>query len=138
VVAVHLRARSDEDPLVEAVAVVENDLRPFEVRDQRAHRLLDDQADAHRSREVVDDVTLVDELAHDGVLQHGVDDEVEPGPLAEVGDVAVGARRKVVERIDLPPVVEEELAQVRTDEPGASRYERGPRAAAVGLHGGQA
>ena len=66
VVAVDLRAGRDQHALVELVAVLEDDLGPLNVRDQRVHRLLDDQPHADCRGEVVDDVALVDELAHDG------------------------------------------------------------------------
>ncbi len=77
VVAVHLGAGRDQHALAEAVAVVEDGLGSLHVRDERVHRLLDDQADADGRSEVVDDVALVDELGDDGGRENGVHDEVE-------------------------------------------------------------
>ena len=96
-VAVHLGAGRDQYALAEAVAVVEDDLRSLDVRDQRVHRLLDDQADADRCGQVVDDIALVDELGHDGRGQHRVHHEVEVGMVAEVRDILDRAGREVVE-----------------------------------------
>ena len=69
------------------------------------HGLLDDQPYAHRGRQVVDDVALVDEFSDDRGREDRVDDEVERGLLAEVRDVLDRACREVVEREDLPPVI---------------------------------
>ncbi len=119
-VAVHLRRRRDEHALAEAVAVLEHVLRPLDVRDERVHRLLDDQADADRRGEVVDDVAAVDELVDDGRLENGVDDEVEVAAVAQMRDVALGAGGQVVEDEDLPAVGEEQLGEMRADEAGAA------------------
>ncbi len=75
-------------------------------------RLLHDQADADRGREVVDDVALVDELVHDRGGEHGVDDEVEARLLPQVGDVSQRAGGEVVQAVDLPAVREQRAAQV--------------------------
>ena len=77
VVAVDLGGGGDQHALAEAVAVLEHDLGALEVRDERVHRLLDDQPHADGRGEVVDDVALVHELVDDAELEHGVDDEVE-------------------------------------------------------------
>ena len=116
VVAVDLGRRRDEDALAEGVRVLEHDLGAAEVRDERAHGLLDDQPHADRCREVVDDVAAVDELVHDGRREHRVDDEMEPRPVAEMGDVVERAGGEVVEDPDLVLLVEEELGEVRADE----------------------
>ena len=126
VVAVDLGGRRDQDALAEAVAVVEHDLGALDVRDHRVHRLLDDQAHADGGGEVVDDVALVDELADDRPGEHRVDDEVEARVLAQVGDVVDAAGREVVEREDLPALLEQRLAEVRADEAGAAGHERLP------------
>jgi hypothetical protein len=81
VIAVDLRGRRDEHPLAEACAVVEHVLGAVEVRHDRVHRALDDQARADGRGEVVHDVDLVHELVDDRVRQDGVDDEMEPGVL---------------------------------------------------------
>ena len=107
--------RGDEDALPETGAVVEDDLGPFQVRDEGVNRLLDDQPNPTRS-EVVDDVALVHELVHDRGLEHRVDDEVEVVARHQVLDVAHRPGREVVERIDLPAVVQQPLAEVRPDE----------------------
>ena len=130
-VAVDLGARRDEHSLVEAVAVLEHRLRAPDVRDHRQHRLLDDQPDADRCREVVDDVAAVHELADDGGRQHRVDDEMEPLALAKMEDIGLLARREVVEGEDLPTLVEQQLAQMGADEAGATGDEGLPD------HGGE-
>ena len=61
-VAVDLRGGRDEDALAEAGAVLEDGLRPTNVREERMDGLLDDEPDADRGREVIDDVALVHEL----------------------------------------------------------------------------
>src|SRR5206468_3456357 len=106
--------------LAEAAAVVEDDLRPLEVRDERVDGPLDDQSDADRGREVVDDVDLVDELVDDRGVEDRVDDEVEVLPRRKVRDVVDRPRREIVERPDLPAVLEQQLREVRADEPGAA------------------
>ncbi len=109
VVAVHLRGRGDEHALVEAVRVLQHDLRPAEVRDERLDGLLDDQSNADRGREVIDDVALVDELVDGGVREHRVDDQVEVRVAPEMLDVRERARRQVVENPDVLPLLEQQL-----------------------------
>ena len=114
-VAVHLGSGGDEHALSEAVAVLEHDLGALEVRDERVHGLLDDESNAHGSREVVDDVALVDELVDDSPIEDGVDDEVEVGVRAEVLDVGEPSRREIVEGPDFGTLLEQELAEMRAD-----------------------
>ena len=68
--------------------MLEHDLRALEVRDERVDGLLDDEPDAHRGCEVIDDVALVDELVDHGAVEHRVDDEMEVAIPAQVLDVA--------------------------------------------------
>ena len=124
VVAVDLGRRRDEHTLAEPRAVLQHGLRPLHVGDERVHRLLDDEADADRRREMEDDVALVHELVDDRRSEDRVDDEVVAGALPQVRDVAQVARGEVVERVDLPPVGEQQLGEVRADETGAPRDER--------------
>ena len=123
VVAVDLGRRGDEHALAEAGAVVEHDLRPLEVRDERVDGLLDDQPHADRRRQVVDDVALVHELVDDRRLEHRVDDEVEVLAGHQVLDVPHRARREVVERVDLRAFAQKSLAEMGADEAGAARDE---------------
>jgi hypothetical protein len=123
-VAVHLRGRGKQEALAEPVGVLEDDVRPADVREERAHRLLDDEPHADHRRQVVDDVALVDELVDDGRRKHGVDDEMEVPALAEVGDVLERARGEVVEGVDLPAAGEKRLAEMRADESGSAGDER--------------
>ena len=116
VVAVDLGGRGDENALVEPMAVLEDDLRAAEIRDECAHRLVDDQPHPDRSREVVDDVAAVDELVDDGRLQNAVDDQMKPVAITEMLDVLQRAGREVVERPDVPAVVEKPLGEIRADE----------------------
>ena len=74
--------------------------------------LVDDQLDAHHRREVVHDVALVDELADHGGREHGLDDEMKVGALAQMRDVLVRSGRDVVEGVDLPALVEQELRKM--------------------------
>ena len=119
-IAVDLRGGGHEHALAEAVAVVEDVLGPLDVRDEGVHRLLDDQADSDRRCEMEDHVAPVDELVHDRRLEHRVDDEVEVAPFAQVRDVPLGTGREVVEREDLPAVVEKDLREVGADEAGSA------------------
>src|SRR5262249_24182995 len=64
-VAVDLRSRGDEHALPKAGAVLEHVLRPLDVRHERVHRLLDDQAYADCGREMEDDVATMHELVDD-------------------------------------------------------------------------
>ena len=123
-VAVDLGGRGDEHPLAEGVGVLQDELRPAEVRHERAHRLLDDQPHADGGGEVVDDVAAVDELVDGGRVQHRVDDEVEARPVAQVRDVLERAGREVVQHPHLDALVEQELGEVRADEPGSAGHER--------------
>jgi hypothetical protein len=123
-VAVHLRGGGDEHALVEAVAAIENGLRALDVRDERVHRALDDQLDAHSRREVEDDVALVDELVQDRGGENGVDDEMEVPAFLQMSDVPHRRRREVIQRVDLPALVEQALAQMRADESRAPGDER--------------
>jgi hypothetical protein len=58
------------------------------------------------------------------VREHRFDDEVEVRSLEQMRDVADRARREVVEGEDLPPVREERLREVRSDEAGPAGDER--------------
>ena len=62
------------------------------------------------------DAALDRHAVHDVVL-----DQLEVGTVDEVGDVLAGARREVVDGDDVPPPREERLAEVRAQEPRASR-----------------
>ncbi len=73
------------------------------VRQKRVDRLLDDEPDADRGREVVDDVALVHKLTDHRGREHRLDDEVEARVLTEMGDVLERPGRDVVERVDLQP-----------------------------------
>src|SRR5581483_8943691 len=130
-VAVHLRGGGDEDALAEAVAVIEHVLGALDVRHERVHRLLDDEADADRSGEVVHDVAAVNELVHDGRLHDRFDHEVEAGALAQMGHVPLRAGREVVEDEDLLALVEEKLGEVGADEAGAARDESAAQSRAM-------
>ena len=88
-VAVDLGARGDEHGLLESRAVLEHVLGALDVGEQRAARLLDDELDADRCREVVHDVAAVHELADDGRRENRVDDEMEPLALAELRDIGL-------------------------------------------------
>jgi hypothetical protein len=131
VVAVYLRGGCDENPLAEAMAVLEHDLGAAQVRDERLHGLLHDESHAHSGCQVVDDVALVDELVDRRPVEDGVDHEVEPVPLSEVLDVVERPCREVVERPHLVALVEKELGEVRADEArsardqGLARHRRG-------------
>ena len=70
---------------------------------------LDDQAHADHRGEVVDDVATVHELADDRRREHRIDNEMEPRPIGEMEDIALRARREIVEGEDLCPRVEQEL-----------------------------
>ena len=76
-VAVDLRARSDENRPLEPGAVLEHVLGALHVRQEGAARLLDDQLDSYGGREVEDDVTAVHELADDRGREHGVHNQME-------------------------------------------------------------
>ena len=87
VIAVDLGGRSDEDALVEAVAMLEDELRATEIRDERPDGLLHDQPHPNCCGEVIDDVAPVDQLVHHRRLEDAVDDEVEAVAIAKVIDV---------------------------------------------------
>ena len=123
-VAVDLRGRGDEDALAELGAVLEHDLRPLQVRDERVHRLLDDQPHADGGRQVVDDVALVDELVDDRRREHRIDDEVEALVPAKVLDIRERAGGEVVEGVDLDVGLEQQIAQMGADEAGAAGDQR--------------
>ena len=124
VVAVHLGCRREQHALAEAVRVLEDDVRPPHVRAEGAHRLLDDEPNSYRGREVVDDIAPVNELVDHGRRQDRVDDEVEIGALAKVRDILERAGRQVIEYIDFAPAEEKGLTQVGTDKPSSSGHER--------------
>ena len=87
VIAVDLGGRSDQDALAEAMAMLEDELCATEIRDERPHGLLDDQAHPNRCGKVIDDVAAVDQLVHHRRLQDAVDDQVEAVAIAKVLDV---------------------------------------------------
>ena len=121
VVAVDLGGRGDQDALAEPVTVLEDDLGATQVRHERLHGLLDDQTDTHRRGEVVDHVAFVDELVDDRPVEYGVHDEMKSVTIPEVLDVVERSGRKIVEHPYLVSFVEQQLREVRTDEPGAAR-----------------
>jgi hypothetical protein len=104
--------------------VVEHDLRPLDVRHQRAHGLLHDQAHADGGGEVVDDVALVYELVDDCGREDRVDDEVEVAPFPQMGDVLGRPGGEVVECEHLPAAREQKLRQVGADEARSPRNQR--------------
>jgi len=82
--------------------------------------LLDDEPNADGGREVIDEVALVDQLVDDLPVEDGVDDEMEAFVVAEVLHVGERARREVVEHPHLVAFIEQQLGEVRPDEPGAT------------------
>jgi hypothetical protein len=108
-VAVDLGRRGHKHAFAKAVAVIEDDLRALDVRDQRMHGLLDDQADADRGSQVVDDIALVNELVNDRRRKHRVHDEVIVPTLAEMCHIFDRRSREVVEGEDFPALEEKEL-----------------------------
>jgi hypothetical protein len=123
-VAIDLGGRGDQDPLVETVAVVENDFGSLDVGDERADRLFDDEADADRSGQVVDNIALVDKLADDRWREDRVDDQVVVPPLLEVCHILDRRSGQIVERIDLPPIREQKLRKVGAHEARPARDKR--------------
>src|SRR6185369_10703755 len=85
-----------------------------------ADRALDDQLDAHRGGEVVDDVHRVDQLGGDGTVHHRVDDVVEFVVCFQVLDVVDATRGEVVEDVDFVAAAQELLGEVAADEAGAT------------------
>jgi hypothetical protein len=82
VVAVDLGARRHEDALAELAAIAEHGLGPLDVRNHGVHGLLDNETNADRCGQVIDDVALVHDLTDDRRREHGVDDEVEVRAVA--------------------------------------------------------
>jgi hypothetical protein len=54
-------------------------------------------------------------------VEHGVHDQMKSVTIPEVLDVVERSGRKIVEHPHLVPFVEQQLREVRTDEPGAAR-----------------
>ena len=88
------------------------------------HGLLDDQTYADGRGQVVDDVALVHDLADDCWGKDRIDDEVELGTTAQVGDVVERSSREVIQDENLPSVRQELLGEMGADEPGTSGDER--------------
>ena len=100
--------------------MLQDDLGAVHVGLDRVHRLLDDQLDADRGRQVDHDVGAVDELGEQRLVLDAVDRVVEAGLPLEVRDVVDRSGRQVVEDEDLVAALEERLAQVRPDESGSA------------------
>ena len=91
------------------------------VRLDRADGALDDELDADGRGEVEDDVALVDQLGHDGLVVYAVDGVVEARVRLEVRDVFDAAGREVVEDVDLVAALEVGVGEVRADEARPAR-----------------
>ena len=98
--AVHLGRRSDDDQLLLLVGVLQHDLGAVHVGFDRVDRLLDDEPDADGGGEMKDDIAAVDELGQQRLVLDRVDEVLESRPALQVGDVADGARREIVEDED--------------------------------------
>jgi hypothetical protein len=84
---------------------------------------LDDQPDPDRRREVEDGVTAMDELADHGWREHRFDGQVKTTVLNQMSDVFCGARGEVIQGIDLPFLLEQQLGKMGPDEPRTTGYE---------------
>jgi len=121
--AVALRGAGDEHRALLFVRELEHQLGELDVGLDRAHRAFDDELDADRRRQVVDDIRLVDELGHERPVGTGLDDVVEARIRLEVANVEDGSGTQVVDDRDLVPKLKESLSEVRADKPGSPSNE---------------
>ena len=98
----------------------DDDLGATDVGRERAERLLDDQLDAHRGREVDDDVATVDELIDLEVVEHGTDLDVQPWIATDLAQVVEPTGRQVIEHDDRMAGIEQTFREVRSDESDTS------------------
>ena len=118
---VHLGRGRDEHLLAVAVDGVEDDLRPADVRPERAQRLLDDEPHADRGTEVDDDVALLDELVDEQLVEDAAEHELEVRAVPRAPPRCArcpspGCRAATTSS----PRRDERLGQMAADEPGAA------------------
>ena len=82
----------------------------------RVNRLFHNELDAHRGREVKDDVTAIDELGQEGLVAHRVDEVLEAAAALQFGDVVHRAGRQVVEDQHVVSSIQQRFREVRADE----------------------
>ena len=84
-------------------------------------RIPDDEIDAHRRREVVDHVAVIDESVHHARVRDRPVDESKLGTLDQMGDVLETSRGEIVHGGDRRAVGEEMFREMAPDESRASR-----------------
>jgi hypothetical protein len=90
----------------------------------RAHGALDNEVDADRRGEVVDDVGLVDELRDDRRAGARLDRVAEAGVGLQMAHVVDRARRQIVEDVDSVTPGEQVFSEKRADESRPAGYEK--------------
>ena len=75
---------------------------------------------AHRGREMIDDVSAIDQFGDERLVHHRIDDVFESLAALEVDDVVHRSRRQIVHDENAVALREKRLGQMRSDEPRAA------------------
>ncbi len=120
-VAVHLGSRGEQEPRALSLRDAEGIVGTERADLQRLNRQLQIVEGRRGTREVQDPVEVTVEA---NVLGDVVLDEREAGPRLHGREVLPGSGDEVVHTDDVPALAEEELTEVRADEPRSARDER--------------
>jgi hypothetical protein len=86
----------------------------------RLNRLLHYQADAHRTRHMIDAIGLADQFFHQRLVKDRIDDQSKTFLIFEMLNVGITAGRKVVNNRDLVPVLNQPVRKVAADKSGSA------------------
>src|SRR5713226_9068284 len=86
-----------------------------------AHGTLDDQLDAHRRRQVKDDVALIDQLSRDRPVVNAVNSVVKAWVIFQMLNISEAAGRKIVDDENFVAAPEVRVGKMRSDETRPAR-----------------
>jgi hypothetical protein len=101
--AVHLARRGDEDATAKLRCRAQCHLAPYDVRFDRADRIVDDELHADRGREVINHIDTRDDALELRILGKVADDILEAAAAEAASQVLHAARGEIVPDNDLLP-----------------------------------
>jgi hypothetical protein len=87
---------------------------------QSTNRGVHNQSNANRSRQMIDDVALVNQVSKHARVHDGIDDTPESPLTLQVLDVHDGSGRKIVQNSHIVSLSKQRLSQMRTDKSSAA------------------
>ena len=110
---VHFRSGCGKDQLALSAGGLEHQLRAVDVGLDGSHRAFDNQLDAHRGRQMKNDVGLVHQFRQQLAVFQRLKEIVHPVIFLKVPDVFHAAGRKIVHQQDFVAALQQTLGKMR-------------------------